>query len=92
MRKPILTPTILALSAVLPCQVQHAVVPGGSIDTLDFEGKGDVFKNGEMRQQRKMLEHHPHLVAPNFNEIFGVHLEQVLAFEDDFAGGRHDQP
>ena len=57
---------------------QDTALPCGPVDALDLEGKGYIFKNRKMRQQREMLEHHSHLVAPNFDEVFGFYLEKVL--------------
>ena len=45
-----------------------------------------------MRQQRKILEHHAHAMAAQFDQ-FGVgDRQQVLALELDLSVGRLDQP
>ena len=60
-------------------------------DALDHQREGDIFEDGQMRQQGEMLEHHAHLVAADLDELGFACLQQVAAVEGDSAIGRLDQ-
>jgi hypothetical protein len=45
-----------------------------------------------VRKQREALEHHAGAIAPEAPQRFCIELKDVLAFEQDLARGRLDQP
>ena len=54
-------------------------------DALDLEREGDVAEHREMRQQREMLEHHAHAVAPELDQLALGHRQEVAPVEEDVA-------
>src|SRR5207237_3391082 len=61
-------------------------------DALYHQRKRDVFKHGQMRQEREMLKYHAHLVTAQLDELGRARLEQIPAVESDRAEARLDQP
>ena len=45
-----------------------------------------------MRQKREMLEHHPHLVTAELDELGGARPEEIAAIESYRAEARLDEP
>ena len=61
-------------------------------DALHLERKGDVPQHREMRQQREVLEHHPHPVAPDLDQLPVRDPAQVAPLEAHLPRARLDQP
>src|SRR6056297_1735423 len=60
--------------------------------TTHGAGHTGVFQHGAMRQQRKMLEHHRHLLAPQSAQVTLAIGQNILAIEQDLPRRRLDQP
>ncbi|BFO14685.1 hypothetical protein SHKM778_10730 [Streptomyces sp. KM77-8] len=59
---------------------------------LDLQAVGDVVEDGAVRQQAEVLEDHRGPVPAQGAQPGPVHGADVLAVDDDGAGGRLDQP
>ena len=57
----------------------------GSVNALNFERKGDVVDHRAVRQERKILKHHTHLMAPNIDHLLARGRQQVLSLVCDLA-------
>ena len=62
------------------------------VDTGDLQAEGGVLQDGQVRHQGKGLEYHAHVPAPQGDQLFVVHLRDVLAIDVNMPGGRLDQP
>ena len=58
---------------------------------LQAQREGDVVEDVQMGEQPEVLEHHPHLVTADVDQLPGGLVEQVLAVEPHFAASRLDE-
>ena len=85
---------VIPLPAAQPYEADYfpcALMPFGSVDPLYFEGKSDVVDDRAVRQKRKMLKYHTHLMAPNLDHFLARGGQQILPLERDLAARRLDK-
>ena len=70
-----------------PDHFKGAFAPRMPVLPAHLERKGDVFKNGAVRQQSEGLEHHPHLRAPKLYQLGRVQAHDVLTVDPDRSAG-----
>ena len=54
--------------------------------SLHFERKCDIVDHAEMRHQSEALEHHAHLVAPDFDQLRVGLSQQILPVQQNVPG------
>ena len=60
-------------------------------NALDEQRESDILQHIEMRQKRKVLEHHAHLVTAKIDQFRFAGFQEIAAVEYQFASRRFDQ-